>query len=83
MICRPSGDEAQCEQRYELDHADQAEPQRCRLNVHRLAGDVVNLPADDDDHRHLRDGGCQPRDPEGTEGRDAQRFGEQAHRQIA
>ena len=41
--------------------------QRRLLNPHRLAGDVVDLPADDDDHRHLRDGRGQPRQPERAE----------------
>ena len=43
------------------------------------AGDVIDLPADDDDHRHLRDRRGQARDPVGAEGGNAQRFGEETH----
>ena len=43
------------------------------------ASDVIDLPADDDDHRHLRDRRGQARDPVSAEGRNAERFGEQRH----
>ena len=38
---------------HELDQADDPEPERGLLEPHRMAGDVVDLPADDDHHRHL------------------------------
>ena len=63
----PAADRRQHEQRHELDEADQPELERGLADVHRLAGDVVDLPADDDDHRHLRDRRGQPREPVGAE----------------
>ena len=51
----PAGHQRQQEQGHELDEADDAEPKRRFLQPHRLAGDVIDLPADDDDHRHLPD----------------------------
>ena len=65
--------------RHELDEADDPEPQRGFLEAHRVAGDVVDLPADDDDHRHLGDRRGQPGQPEIAERRDLERFGEEAH----
>ncbi len=52
------------------------------VDVHRLAGDVIDLPADDDDHRHLADGGRQPGQPEGPEVGDSKRLGDQRHRRA-
>ena len=45
-------------------------------DVHRVAGDVVHLPTNDDYHRHLRNGARQPRQPIGAERRDLQWRGE-------
>ena len=78
-VGRPAADRCQDEQRHELDQADQAELKRGLADVHRRAGDVVDLPADDDDHCHLADRRRQPRQPEGPEIGDAERFGDQRH----
>ncbi len=78
-IRRPAANRGEKEQRHELDEPDQPELERRLVDRHRLAGDVVDLPADDDHHRHLRHRRRQPRQPEGAERRDSHRFGKQAH----
>ena len=75
----PAGDERQQEQGHELDDADDPEAERGFLEAHRLARDVVDLPADHDDHRHLSNGRGQSGEPEVAECRDSERFGKQAH----
>ena len=75
----PAADRSQREQGHELDQPDEPELERGFVDFHRLPGDVVNLPADDDDHRHLRDGGGEPGKPERAERGDAQRFWDDAH----
>ena len=76
----PAADRRQHEQGHELDEPDEAELERRLAYAHRLARDVVDLPADDDDHRHLRDGRGQPRQPERAVIGDAQRGGDHALR---
>ena len=78
-VGRPAADRGEQEQGHELDQPDQPELEGGIADAHRLAGDVVDLPADDDDHRHLRDRRGQTRDPVGAEGGNAQRFGEETH----
>ena len=78
-IGRPAADRRQDEQGHELEQADQAELEGGVADAHGLAGDVIDLPADDDDHRHLRDGAGQARQPKGPERRNPERFGEDAH----
>ena len=55
------------EQRNELDDSDETELERGGLQIHGLAGDVVDLPADDDHGDHLRDRRGQPGHPVETE----------------
>jgi hypothetical protein len=54
-VCRPSGDKRQQEQGNELDKADDSEAKRSFLEAHRMPRDVIDLPADHDDHGHLGD----------------------------
>ena len=75
----PAGDQGQREQGNELDDADKAELERGVLEIHRLAGDVVNLPADHHDHADLRDGRSQPGEPIDAKVGDPERFGEETH----
>ena len=75
----PAGHQSQQEQRHELHQPDDPEPQRGFLQAHRVAGDIVDLPADDDDHRHLRDRRREAGEPEIAECRNSKRFGEEAH----
>ena len=76
----PAADRRQEEQGHELDEPDQPELEGGVADVHRFAGDVIDLPADDDDHRHLRDRRGQARGPIGAESGNAERFGEQTSR---
>ena len=78
-VGRPAADRREDEQGHELDQADQPKLKRGFADIHRFAGDVIDLPADDDDHRHLGDRGGQPRQPIGSEIGDPQRLGEQGH----
>jgi hypothetical protein len=45
----------------------------------QLARGVIDLPADNDHHRHLRDGGRETREPEEPIGADSKRLGKEAH----
>ena len=73
VVNRPPGYEGQCEQRHELDQPDDAELERRVAWAHPgIAGNVIDLPVDDDHHRDLADGREQARDPVGAVRRDSQ-----------
>ena len=61
-----AGDQGQQEQGQELGEADHAEPEARLCDAHRLAGDVVDVDADDDDQHGVADRARQPRRPEGA-----------------
>ena len=60
-------DERQREQRQELRQPDHAEQERRVARPHRRPGEIVDLPADDDDEHGARDVGGEPRGEEGAE----------------
>ena len=78
----PAGNQRQQEQGNELDKADEAEAERGFLEPHGVAGDVVDLPADDDDHRQAADRPRQASEPEDAEFGDSKRFGKKAHGRL-
>ena len=62
-----AGDQGEQEERQELGDADHPQPEARLLDAHaRLAGDVVDVDADDDDQHGVADRARQPRRPEGA-----------------
>ena len=75
----PAADRGEQKQGHELGEPDQPELERRVADVHRLARNIVDLPADDDDHRHLRDRRGEPCDEISAKGGNAERFGDKTH----